>query len=410
MNTYRLVGILCGNIFEHYDSALFTLLSILFAKLFFPNLDNSTGLLLIFASLPITKLAKPLGAIFFGYVGDVLGKEKVLSYSLLGSGLTSLMMAFCPTYSQIGALAPLFLTTARLVQNFFISGESVSGGLTLIESSPSNKNVLSSLYGSTTVIGYSIASLLILSLNSANLLESSWRILYLLGSLTAIFSLFFKNTHQSQRTPPIIFLKNLPKILTNYKRPLLLVIIVSGFSNASFCLAIPLLNGAIPKITTFTNSQMISLSSILLIFDCILLPTIGTLTKKIPPTKLMQVTATSCLVLAIPFMLLLKQGNLFSLIFVRSSIILIGVSYSSSFYAYLISILPKEYQLTIANIGYTIGSLLLAGPTAFISLWLFLKTGWVGSLTIYWMFLGFLSFVSLSAPLKKPIHAQKTIS
>lgn len=106
-----------GNFFEHYDTALFGFLSTFLAPLIFPDYDFLTALILTYAMIPLGMLARPVGALVFGYIGDKYG-SKALFLSLSGMGLLSFCTAFSPTYAQVGWLAPVIFCITRIVQNF----------------------------------------------------------------------------------------------------------------------------------------------------------------------------------------------------------------------------------------------------------------------------------------------------
>ena len=107
-----------GNLFEHYDLALYSLLAPFFAALFFPKESYLSSLISTYAIIPIAMISRPLGALVFGYIGDYYGRRTALSLSLFGLAITSFFLACAPTFQQIGILAPLYLTVGRLFQNF----------------------------------------------------------------------------------------------------------------------------------------------------------------------------------------------------------------------------------------------------------------------------------------------------
>ena len=80
----QLLSACLGNLFEHYDTALFGFLSPFLAPLFFPDQDPVTALILTFAMIPLGMLARPIGSLAFGYIGDVYGRANALFISLIG--------------------------------------------------------------------------------------------------------------------------------------------------------------------------------------------------------------------------------------------------------------------------------------------------------------------------------------
>src|SRR4051812_30122038 len=98
-----------GNFFEHYDTALFAFLSPFLAPLFFPTEEPLTALLFTYTIIPLGMLARPIGALFFGAIGDRLGRRRALFLAFGGMGIVSACIVLTPTYAMVGILAPLLL-------------------------------------------------------------------------------------------------------------------------------------------------------------------------------------------------------------------------------------------------------------------------------------------------------------
>src|SRR5262245_113042 len=93
-------SMLLGNLFEHYDTALFGLLSPFLAPLFFPGQDPLTALILTYCIIPLGMIARPIGSLIFGYIGDTRGRKEALVLSLMGMAIITTIMGFMPTYQQ----------------------------------------------------------------------------------------------------------------------------------------------------------------------------------------------------------------------------------------------------------------------------------------------------------------------
>src|ERR1700731_673710 len=105
---YRVAGMI-GNILGNYDKALFGLLAPFIAPLFFGPEDPVTALILTYAMLPLGFLTKPLGALFFGRIGDKYGRKFALCCSLVGMAVFTFGIGCLPVYKTAGAWAPLGL-------------------------------------------------------------------------------------------------------------------------------------------------------------------------------------------------------------------------------------------------------------------------------------------------------------
>ncbi|POX43526.1 MFS transporter [Streptomyces sp. Ru73] len=122
-----------GTTIEWYDFYIYSTASALvLGKLFFPATSSGTGTLASFGTLWLGFLARPLGGIVFGHLGDRIGRKKTLVTTLLMMGVATTLIGLLPTYSSAGLLAPVLLIVLRMVQGVAVGGE--WGGAVLIAS------------------------------------------------------------------------------------------------------------------------------------------------------------------------------------------------------------------------------------------------------------------------------------
>jgi len=113
-----------GTTIEWYDFFLYgTMAALVFPSLFFPEFDPFVGQIRSFSTLTVGFLARPLGGVVFGYLGDRLGRKSTLVATLLLMGVSTLVIGFMPTYGQIDITAPLVLTALRFAQGLGVGGE-----------------------------------------------------------------------------------------------------------------------------------------------------------------------------------------------------------------------------------------------------------------------------------------------
>src|SRR5262245_59655993 len=113
-----------GTTIEWYDFLLYgTAAALVFPRVFFPESDPFTGQILAFGTFTVGFLARPLGGVVFGYMGDRIGRKAALVTTLLLMGFSTLLIGFLPTYHEIGLAAPLVLTLLRFLQGLGVGGE-----------------------------------------------------------------------------------------------------------------------------------------------------------------------------------------------------------------------------------------------------------------------------------------------
>jgi len=132
-----LVASLVGTTIEFYDFYIYaTAAALLFGPLFFPAESPSAQLMLSFLSFGLAFLARPFGAVLFGHFGDRIGRKSTLVASLLLMGMSTLLIAFLPTYAMAGWIAPLLLCILRFGQGLGLGGEWGGAALLAVEYAP----------------------------------------------------------------------------------------------------------------------------------------------------------------------------------------------------------------------------------------------------------------------------------
>lgn len=395
-----------GNFFEHFDAALFGFLSLFLAPLIFPKEDAATALLFTYGLIPIGMIARPLGALFFGKIGDRFGSSKALSFSLFYMGVISVLMAFIPMHSHVGIASAILFCLGRFFQNFLSAGEAMGGAIFLLEhSSDKRHDFLSSLYNATTVGGVLLASFGVTVLSHFQIVAEGWRALYLFGAITAFFGWKVrKNLPVESKSIQINYSF---KTFFSYRKPLFEIILISGFAYANYSISLIFMNGFVPLITSFSKETMSSLNTILLIFDFSILPLFGYLASRIGRERMMLSTALiTCLCAPILFSFL-PQASLVGIIAIRTCFVIFGVAFFAPFHAYAKDLVPKEYRYSLISFGYAVGSQLIGGPTAALSLWAFQKTGIAMSSAWY---LSVLALISTIVLYRKTVHDRISVA
>lgn len=389
---YRVAGMI-GNILEHYDHALFALLAPFIAPLFFNNRDPLTALILTYGMIPLGIVTKPLGSLFFGWIGDQFGRKQSLFFSLIGMACVTVGMGCLPVYSEIGFWAPLFLALGRMLQNFCAAGESTGGAIYVLEhTADAKRSMMSSVYAASSMGGILIASCLVALFCSQELIAKGWRILSWLGGATAILGVFLRQKTEdgaeyieSPKRPALL------QTLKENKESLLCIIAASGFSYTTYAFAFTFMNGYVPLVTTLTGTVVMNINTGLLLMDMLLLPCFGYLANRIGKEKVMLAGALCSAIGAIPLFYFLDEASLGIIIGIRMAILISGVAFAAPYHAWTLERVPPQQRFTILSLGGALGSLLIGAPTSAISLWVYQKVGWVFAPGLYLMVVALLA-------------------
>jgi len=164
-----LLASLIGTTIEFYDFYIYATAAVLvFPHLFFPAGNETTALLASFAVFGAAMIARPLGAIFFGHLGDKRGRKITLVGALLTMGIATFLIGLLPTYATAGWLAPGLLVILRLAQGFALGGEWSGAALVATENAPPGKRAIFGTFPQLGApIGFIIANGLFLIIAAA---------------------------------------------------------------------------------------------------------------------------------------------------------------------------------------------------------------------------------------------------
>jgi MFS family permease len=170
-----------GTFLEWYDFLTFATLAVAFAPLFFPSSDPITGLLASLATFGAGMIVRPLGAAFFGSLGDRIGRRPVFLITISLMGGATFAVGFLPTYEQIGIWAPILLVSLRLLQGLSAGGEIGGSAVYLTEhAGNSNRGLKTSVLQLMGPLGMLVSTLQLVLLNQfldpVSFKEWGWRV------------------------------------------------------------------------------------------------------------------------------------------------------------------------------------------------------------------------------------------
>lgn len=192
-----IAGTAIGNFMEWYDFGVYGFLASTIAKIFFAGGRPSVQLIATFATLAAAFIVRPLGGLFFGPLGDRIGRKRVLAVTILLMALGTTATGVLPTYADAGLLAPILLLITRLIQGFSTGGEYVGAMTYISEHSPdAMRGKLSGWLPFGTLCGYVCGAALVTGLTSALPVQSlhswGWRIPFLIGAPLAAVGLYMR--------------------------------------------------------------------------------------------------------------------------------------------------------------------------------------------------------------------------
>ncbi|WP_440311918.1 MFS transporter [Leucobacter chromiireducens] len=186
-----------GTAIEWYDFYVFSVAAALvFGPVFFPTSDPIAGLAASFATYAVGFVARPLGAMIFGSIGDRLGRRQALVATLVLMGLATCVTGLLPSYDAVGPLAPILLVALRVIQGIAVGGEWGGAALMAVEHAPEKAK---SFYGGFVQLGNPAGAMLatgifaVLASFGDDALQSwGWRIPFLISAVLIIIGLVIR--------------------------------------------------------------------------------------------------------------------------------------------------------------------------------------------------------------------------
>ena len=128
-----------GTVFEWYDFYLYGSLAAIIAKQFFSGLDEGSAFIFALLAFAAGFIVRPFGAIFFGRLGDMIGRKYTFLVTILIMGLSTFIVGILPNYASIGVAAPVILICLRLLQGLALGGEYGGAATYVAEHAPHDK-------------------------------------------------------------------------------------------------------------------------------------------------------------------------------------------------------------------------------------------------------------------------------
>ena len=187
-----------GTALEFMDFQLYSLAAALvFSQLFFAADDAGMAVIGAMATYGVGYVARPVGAWFFGRMGDRIGRKKVLFYTIVLMGLATTLIGVLPTYETAGLLAPALLVALRLLQGLGAGAEISGAGVMLAEYAPTRRRgLIASLVALGTNCGtlfaYAIWALLLVVVTEQQLLDWAWRVPFIASAIVMVFAVWVR--------------------------------------------------------------------------------------------------------------------------------------------------------------------------------------------------------------------------
>jgi MFS transporter, MHS family, proline/betaine transporter len=392
-----------GNALEWFDFVIYGFFAAIIAKLFFPTASESVSLLVAFATFGVTFFMRPLGAVVLGYFADREGRKAALTLTIALMMLGTALIAVAPPYSAAGALAPIIIVAARLIQGFSAGGEFGTATAFLAEQNPQQRGFFASWQfasqGLTTVLATAFGAGLASSLSTAQLESWGWRIPFFFGLLIGPVALYLRRhvdetlefrSMQGRGTP-------LREAFSDGKKRLLIALGAVALCTVAMYTILFMPTYAMRQLNLpATGSYMAALLTGSI--QIVLIPLVGSLSDRFGRLPITFTAGVAILLVIYPmFAWLAASPTLQTLLIIQAIIGVLLSGYMGALPALMSELFPARMRTTGLSISYAFGVAIFGGFAPAINTWLIEATGSKLAPSFYLMFAAVISLVALVA-------------
>ncbi|MHB9755281.1 MFS transporter [Streptomyces sp. BYX5S] len=393
-----------GSAIEYYDFSLYANMAIFLSPLFFAGLSDTAAMLNTLAIFGSGFLMRPIGAIFFGWLGDTHGRKVALLGSVLTMGVASAATGLLPTSSSAGIVAPALLTLTRLVQGFCAGGEASGASTYIAENSPAT---LRGFFGGFTPAGIAVgtalagglAALCSLVLSDDQMHAFGWRIPFLMSLPLAILCVVLRRSlpeapHMA-RSKGNRRVSPLRHVLSSERPALLKVTCIAFAITCTAYVGHVYLNVHLTTELAQPETLSLTLNSLLTVGFAFLMPLAAYASDRWGRRRVFGLAMIGYVVLTLPMFLLMAVHNA----------VVLGLAMAVSFvpwvfaqaigYPLLTELFSGTARFTGVAFGFGIGAILGGGFGPYVANWLTDATGWSLAPALYMVAAALCGVVSL---------------
>jgi MFS family permease len=205
-----IVASAAGTVFEWYDFYLYAVLAPFFAKLFFPQGNETAALLAAFATYAAGFVVRPFGAVLLGRLGDLTGRKYTFLISIVIMGFSTFTVGLLPTFNQLGWIAPLLLVSLRLIQGLALGGEYGGAATYVAEYTEANRRGFTTGWIQTTATSGLLLALAVIGtcrllMHAEDFSRWGWRLPFLMSIVLLVLSVYIRVT--LRETPVFLRMK-----------------------------------------------------------------------------------------------------------------------------------------------------------------------------------------------------------
>ncbi|MFE2494874.1 glycine betaine/L-proline transporter ProP [Streptomyces scopuliridis] len=374
-----------GNAMEWFDFGIYSYLAVTIGHVFFPSGNSTVELLSSFATFAVAFLVRPLGGMFFGPMGDRIGRKKVLALTMIMMAIGTFAIGLIPSYASIGFWAPVLLIFFRLVQGFSTGGEYGGASTFIAEYAPDKRRgFFGSFLEFGTLAGYIGAAGLVTALTAAlgsdGMQAWGWRVPFLVAGPLGLVGLYLRlrldetpafqklesdTAHVSEAADSVEITtrEDLARIFRQYWPSLILCVALVGAYNVTDYMLLSYMPTYLSDELGYSETHGLLILLAVMAFLMLIINQVGKLSDRFGRKPLLMAGMLGFLFLSLPAFLLIKQGGIPA---ITAGVLMLGLSLVcllGTMSAALPALFPTEVRYGSLSVGYNLSASLFGGTT-----------------------------------------------
>lgn len=373
-----LISCMIGNALEWYDFVIYGYFAVILGGMFFPKADPLVQLLASWGVFWTGFLARPLGSIFFGHIGDKFSRKSALTLSIYIMAIPTALMGCLPTYTQVGIVATIALIILRTLQGFAIGGEFTGTMVFLVEHAPNSKRGFWGSWASfSAVIGVIIGSTFVASLNASLSPESmqswGWRIPFLVSILGSAVGGYMRR----RLTDPSIYLEvkarkeqgtvPLKQLFRDHKSKIGLIILLDFLTAIGFFIVAIFLATYFRTYLKFSEHVAFSINTFNMCVFAISTLIGGWLSDRLGRKAILGYPCLGFILLSYPLFLMMQTADYYMLLGIQAVFAAMMGMFFGVIPTALAEIMPTDVRCSGLSIGHNISMAIFGGGAPFLA-------------------------------------------
>lgn len=381
-------GTIVGNTMEWYDVGIFGYLITTMGPVFLPESDPSVQRLFLLGVFAATFFARPLGGVVFGWLGDKVGRQKVLATTLLIMASSTFALGLIPGYAQIGVWGAIILVVVKLIQGFSTGGEYAGATTFVSEYAPDKRRGFFASFldmGSYLgfAVGASLVSVLQLTIGQAAMEDWGWRIPFLAAGPLGLIAIYFRNKieespqfqsaldNQAENAKSAVAededtSQGPIRLIKVYWRQIVLAMILVAAANTVGYALTSYMPTYLTTAMGYDELHGTLLTIPVLVIMALCIPLTGRLSDRIGRRPVLWIGAISTVVLAIPAFILIGVGPVWTTLLGLSLVAFPVTFYVANLASSLPALFPTSSRYGGMGIAYNFSVAIFGGTTPFI--------------------------------------------